>query len=262
MKLSCYVKSTKSEPVLILLHGFLGSSADWQELVNILQDDFRILTVDLPGHGDSPWSAEYDFDRFCQALKQTIEQQGINSFSLLGYSLGGRLAMAYACAHPDQVEQLILESANPGLVTLEQREQRHRSDLEWHQRFQQQPLTEVLAEWYRQPIFADLTQRQVQHLIRVRMKGDGRSLAEVIMAFSLANQPDYRAELFRLRNTTPIHYIHGAKDHKFAALAQQLLAEQLVDSAHSVLGAGHNVHWQQPATLARLLRAFIAPSKS
>ena len=257
MILSCYEKGPKNAPVLVLLHGFLGSNTDWKELIKLLENDFRLLSIDLPGHGSSPWRANHGFKGFSQALEQTLEQQAVYSFSLLGYSLGGRLAIVYASTYPHRVERLILESTNPGLVTLKEREQRHRSDLYWARCFCQQPLAEVLDKWYRQSVFSDLSKQQVKDLIHQRMRGNGHRLAKAMMAFSLSRQPDYRAELSRLRNTIPIHYLHGANDHKFAALAQQLLARQQVNSVHSVLGAGHNAHWQQPTMIAQLLRAFI-----
>lgn len=253
-------------PVLLMLHGFLGRAGDWQPLMARLQDDFYLIAIDLPGHGSSPWTVAdaRGADYFCHRLErtvQTIEQlpdMNPAPFTLLGYSLGGRLAMAYALAYPRRIERLILEGAHPGLTSGQEKADRYRSDLKWARRWQQEPVAQVLGDWYKQPVFADLDEDQVRSLIHERSNGCGMSLAEAMMSFSLAKQPDYRRALVGLRADSqfsfPVHYVYGANDFTFGQLGQRLLAERVIDSVHPVPGCGHNVHRQQPEAMARLLR--------
>jgi len=255
-----------SAPPLLLLHGFLGNVADWSALVSLLENDFYLIAVDLPGHGASSWQ-ELDNQggqSFGHRLEQTLQavahhnRVDLSRISMLGYSLGGRLAMACATAFAHRIERLFLEGAHPGLVGEQARRERYHSDWHWAKRFAGEPLARVLHDWYRQPVFADLSEQQVQLLIAQRANGSGQQLAEAMMAFSLSKQPDYRRALWQLKTEAqvPIHYIHGANDHKFAQLGQQLLSEQVISSVYSISQCGHNVHRQQPEAMAQLLRVL------
>ncbi len=260
----CY--GSVGAPPLLLLHGFLGNAGDWSAVVTLLKDDYYLIVVDLPGHGASRWDEQDNqgTHHFCHRLAQTIQtvarHKGVDlaRVSMLGYSLGGRLAMAYATAFPQRIARLFLEGAHPGLVGEQARQERYRSDLHWAKRFASEPLAQVLRDWYQQPVFADLHAQQVQSLIAQRVSGSGQLLAEAMMAFSLAKQPDYRDSLSRLKTEAhvPIHYVYGSNDHKFAQLGQQLLAEKVISSVHLINQCGHNVHRQQPEAMARLLRVL------
>ncbi len=266
MSLSYYCYGTVGAPALLLLHGFLGSADDWQPLVASLKDDYRLITIDLPGHGSSRWVEEdaQGADYFCHRLEQTVqiieqvEAVNLSRFSLLGYSLGGRLAMAYTIASSGRIAKLLLESAHPGLATEQERDQRYQSDLKWARRFKQEAVAEVLHDWYKQPVFSDLDDNQIRSLIHERSKGRGQLLAEALMSFSLSKQPDYRQALCQLRAgslpSTSVHYFYGENDHKFGQLGQHLLTEHVINSVYPVAGCGHNVHREQPEAMARLLR--------
>lgn len=253
-------------PPLLLLHGFLGSIADWSALVALLEGDFYLIAVDLPGHGASCWQEQDSrgSQYFCHRLDQTIQtvaqhnRVDLSRISMLGYSLGGRLASAYAIAFAQRIERLFLEGAHPGLVCEQARQERYHSDLKWANRFAKEPLAQVLRDWYQQPVFADLHEREIQLLIAQRANGDGQLLAEAMMAFTLSKQPDYRRDLLRLRAEAkvPIYFVHGANDHKFAQIGRQLLAESVINSVYPINRCGHNVHRQQPGSLAWLLRVL------
>ena len=264
MSLAYYCYGSTSTPALVLLHGFLGSAADWSALITLLKNDFFLIAVDLPGHGASQWQEQDDRggQYFCHRLEQTMRAVACDHkldpsfcFSVLGYSLGGRLAMVCASAFADRIERLFLEGAHPGLVCEQVRRERQHSDLHWARRFACEPLIQVLYDWYQQPVFADLNERQIEALIAQRSGANGPLLAKVMMAFSLSRQPDYRPDLVRLRveKQFSIHYVHGIRDHKFARLGQELLAESAVDTVDSISQCGHNVHRQQPEAMAQLL---------
>ena len=269
MTLSYYCSGDVNGPALVLLHGFLGSANDWCALQALLKDDYHLITVDLPGHGSSQWLEEdaQGAEYFCHRLERTVQTiervagMSLRRFSLLGYSLGGRLAMAYTIAFPERVEKLLLEGAHPGLVSEQERNQRYQSDLQWARRFRQEPVAEVLLDWYRQPVFSALDDSQILSLVDERSKGSGSLLADALMAFSLSRQPDYRRSLSRLSTGSPlsprVHYFYGENDHKFAQLGQSLLAGHVIDRAHPVPGCGHNVHREQPEAMARLLRELF-----
>ncbi|GAK85026.1 2-succinyl-6-hydroxy-2,4-cyclohexadiene-1-carboxylate synthase [Vibrio ponticus] len=234
-------------PVLVFLHGLLGSGDDWQACIQHL-NQFPILTIDLPGHGRSQ-SIECDgFDQVCQQINQTIKTlvAPTKPIILIGYSLGGRIAM-YGIAkhhfHELNLIKAIIEGGNFGLRELAEREARKINDHAWAKRLCREPIECVLADWYQQTVFSSLNHEQRQTLITKRSANLGSAVGRMLEATSLANQPWLLPEL----NTSgiDIHYICGEKDSKFSELAKQSGL-----SFSQIAGAGHNVHHEHPQAFA------------
>nr|WP_318384123.1 2-succinyl-6-hydroxy-2,4-cyclohexadiene-1-carboxylate synthase [uncultured Enterobacter sp.] len=240
-------------PWLVFLHGFSGDAREWQPIGEALGDYSR-LYLDLPGHGGSADIQVSDFDEMSQCLRDTLISYNILSFWLVGYSLGGRIAMYHACQQPDGLLGLIVEGAHPGLTHEPERQQRAHNDARWAARFRHDPLDAVFDDWYRQPVFASLNEAQRQALISLRCQNRGDTLAAMLGATSLARQPDLRAALRAL--TIPFYYLCGENDAKFRALGDDIAASCLLIAA-----AGHNAHRENPAAvrerLATLLRLQI-----
>ncbi len=96
---------------IVLLHGFTGSVGTWSTVAALLPTSLRIIAIDLIGHGktDAPQhSARYTMEEQINDLEEIFEQLGLNSFTLVGYSMGGRVALSYVCTFPDRVKTLIL----------------------------------------------------------------------------------------------------------------------------------------------------------
>ncbi|MCU5771314.1 2-succinyl-6-hydroxy-2,4-cyclohexadiene-1-carboxylate synthase [Erwiniaceae bacterium BAC15a-03b] len=240
-----------SKPVLVWLHGFLGSAADWQEIQHAFSD-WPLLSIDLPGHGGSGAQSVSGFDDLCQRLSATLLAHQVERYWLIGYSLGGRTAMYYACqAALPGLMGLIIEAAHPGITQAEERAVRQQSDRCWAARFAAQPLRQTLAQWYAQPLFAELSALQRQQLINARADSYAPALAAMLEATSLSQQPDLLPQLRQL--TLPFHYLCGEWDHKF-----QLLAQHKALPLSTIAAAGHNSHRANPAAfswqIARILR--------
>ena len=256
--LACQCFGSESLPPMVLLHGFLGSSDDWKDLVRELDNDFYLVVIDLPGHGKSPALPKQDFFRFAGALEQTVTGLGLEQFVLMGYSLGGRLAMAYAKEFSCRLKALLLEGSHPGLPEKSEKEMRLAADQRWADRFKNEAVASVLKDWYQQAVFADLTDIQRHKLIEVRSSQTGASLADVMMAFSLGRQPDFRCSL---RDTgCPVHYFYGERDSKFAGLGRSLKEQGCLTSLQCIAGSGHNIHREKPAELANSIRQLIRDS--
>lgn len=225
---------------VVLLHGLLGSKADWQQVSNILQNlgVSHPLAIDLPGHGSNRSSVCRDFHDIRQQLHTFFQTHFADRpFWLVGYSLGGRLALDYALHQPHtNLLGTIVEGANIGLSDEQERRLRWHNDCKWADRFSTEAIDAVLADWYRQPVFASLTEIQRQQLIIQRRHNDGIKIAEMLQATSLAKQRDFRGSDWR--NT---YFLIGEKDQKFRQLAEDNhLPYRLI--AH----AGHNTHWENP----------------
>lgn len=103
-----------SLPTLVLLHGFTSHAHCWDFLADSLCDKYRVLALDLPGHGDSDWSRSgYSVSVFRKALASFCDQMQLRSFRLLGMSLGGMIGMDFASRYHDRVSKLIIVDAGP-----------------------------------------------------------------------------------------------------------------------------------------------------
>jgi len=203
---------------LVFLHGFLGCSADWKEVVSYLPS-WPCFGVDLPGHGTSPFFPVFDF--ISPAPK----------FHLIGYSMGGRLALRYALDHPERIEQLFIASAHPGLATSEERKKRLENDARVAKELLELPIDEFLKRWYDQPLFKrykpDLSMRRKQNIL---------ALASTLIHYSLGNQP-----ILRVKNAV---YIVGEKDERYRALHPEGIL---------VMESGHVVHLENPKDFAQII---------
>ncbi|MGE0969739.1 2-succinyl-6-hydroxy-2,4-cyclohexadiene-1-carboxylate synthase [Klebsiella sp. WOUb02] len=239
-----------SEPWLIFLHGFSGDSREWQPVGEAFSARSR-LYIDLPGHGGSRDIQVTDFADVCRLLQETLDSYSILNYWLIGYSLGGRIAMVFASQPRDGLCGLVVEGGHPGLRDDSERLLRRRSDAAWADRFRREPLPRVFADWYQQPVFASLDAQQRAALIALRSRNHGENLAAMLEATSLAVQPDLRPALRACR--FPFHYLCGARDDKFRALAGDLAA-----TIHVIHHAGHNAHRENPAAVAACLAQFLA----
>ncbi|WP_429966879.1 alpha/beta fold hydrolase, partial [Escherichia coli] len=140
-------------PWLVFLHGFSGDCHEWQEVGEVFADYSR-LYVDLPGHGGSAAISVDGFDDVTGLLCKTLVSYNILDFWLVGYSLGGRVAMMAACQGLAGLCGVVVEGGHPGLQNAEQRTQRQRSDRQWAQRFRTEPLTAGFAGWVQPPFFS------------------------------------------------------------------------------------------------------------
>jgi len=236
-------------PWLVFLHGFSGDSREWQE-VGAQLPDYPQLHLDLPGHGDSVNTVVTGFGEVNQLLTKTLVSYNILTFWLVGYSLGGRIAMYHACQQPEGLAGLVVEGGHPGLHDEPTRKTRAESDAQWAERFQYEPLEKVFIDWYQQPVFASLNHSERDALVALRSQNNGSALGAMLQATSLAEQPDLRAAL--RAHDFPFHYVYGERDDKFAAIAAELNAQR-----HVIPNAGHNAHRENPAAVAACLAQIL-----
>lgn len=254
MMLSVAQRAGKPDyPWLVFLHGFSGDGHEWHETGERLPD-YPALYVDLPGHGGSADVVVSGFADVSNLLTKTLLSYNILDYWLVGYSLGGRIAMYHATRGPAGLRGLVVEGGHPGLQSAPEREARRQSDARWASRFRNEPLEVVFNDWYQQPVFASLNDVQRHDLIALRSQNQGQSLAAMLQATSLGEQDDLRAALGE--RDYPFYYVYGEKDARFGAIAAELNAQR-----HVIPHAGHNAHRENPdafaACLAQILRLRI-----
>ncbi|QGS51207.1 2-succinyl-6-hydroxy-2,4-cyclohexadiene-1-carboxylate synthase [Shewanella putrefaciens] len=251
-----------SLPVLVLLHGFLGTKADWLPLMPVLSQHFHCICVDLPGHGDNQDElAPTELEGFSQCVENVIAHLDglhIGQFHLYGYSLGGRIALHLANTYPQRLLSLTLESCHPGLDDLEEKTTRASNDALWADRLMRLSSKEFLALWYQQAVFADMGTTKRQSLIDLRTKAldqhPKQKLQQIYLATSLAKQ----ASLWNVPSqlTCECHFFAGTEDSKFSAIAEKW-QQQAPILLHSIHGAGHNIHQMAPAALISKIVALL-----
>ncbi len=237
-------------PWLVFLHGFSGDRDEWRTVGEAFPAWPR-LYLDLPGHGGSADIAVDGFTGVSELLQATLNSYNILDYWLVGYSLGGRVAMNFACQPRAGLRGLIVEGGHPGLQDEASRQARLINDSAWAERFRREPLAQVFADWYQQPVFASLDAAQRASLVALRRRNNGATLAAMLEATFLARQADLRPSL--QARDFPFHYLCGERDAKFRAIAQALAAD-----IHIIHHAGHNAHRDNPAAVIACLAQFLA----
>ena len=246
-------------PAILFLHGFMGSGADWTGAISALDERFYCVAPDLPGHGASlGLSPEcYAIEGTTRALLDLLDDLDIERAALVGYSMGGRLALYLALRHPERCSRLYLESASPGIESEAEREERRRSDEEKAARLESGDLESFLDDWYRQPLFAALARREglLQATIGARLRNDPTELARSLRGMGTGQQPSLWDELGALR--VPALAVAGELDERYVAVARRMASLNPHVQAAVVTGAGHSVRLEAPEAYLTLLERSL-----
>lgn len=103
----------EGKPPLVLLHGMLGSSRNWQTAGKELSERYHVLAVDLRNHGSSPHAPTMNYDEMMEDVVRWLGAQGLQRVTLMGHSMGGKVAMLLACRRPELVERLFVVDIAP-----------------------------------------------------------------------------------------------------------------------------------------------------
>ncbi len=252
--------SPNSSCVVVCLHGFMGTGEDWVPLMQRLSEHTRCIAVDLPGHGKTRGDLEKNpWKNVMQEMIRLFNALTIPPPVVLGYSMGGRLAIAIAEAMKYQVRGLIVESALPGIDDELERLERYHQDLERALDLTIQDFDQFLQRWYDQPLFASLRQHpEFQQLMEQRFRdNDPLQLAIALKVLSVAHQPSYWQWLGA--TTLPVLFLAGEKDAKYAAIAQRVAALHNASVRVEIVpGAGHTIHFEAPERFAQLVEQFLS----
>ena len=114
-------------PVLVLLHGFLCSSLIWEKIIPLFKKEYKLILIDLPGHGRSPDLYANTIEMMARLVFKTLTDLGIKKFSVLGHSMGGYVAMEMAHQSINSIERLILLNSTPFADSDEKKMNRNRA---------------------------------------------------------------------------------------------------------------------------------------
>jgi 2-succinyl-6-hydroxy-2,4-cyclohexadiene-1-carboxylate synthase len=242
-----------------LLHGFTQSGRSWREVISMMPAGRRWVVPDLRGHGATRVrpGAPYTMEACTEDLVRLWDSLGIARSHLVGYSMGGRLALNVAATRPERILSLLTIGAHAGLDE-EAREGRRRGDEALAQRIETDGLEAFVNYWSSLPMFESLERRGPSFVAQVRaarMENHVAGLAESLRGMGAGAMRPVWNELGRVK--VPCTFVTGQLDHGYAASARRL-AESVPDGRVVIVQrAGHTVHQERPEAFSRLLLAHL-----
>jgi len=233
--------------VLWCLHGFLGRGVDWGVLRAAWPDDLPSLrTPDLFATVPPDATLEAFGERFARNVAADDPAP-----ILLGYSLGGRLALHALLARPTLWRAAVIVSAHLGLTDPGAREERRAMDAAWAERFRLDDWDALLEAWNTREVFGG----RAQALARPEAAFDREALALALTAWSVGTQTDLRPRLGQL--SIPILWIAGANDDRYVAQGEQAAAHGVDVRLAVAPGTTHRVPWEAPEWFAKTVVEFV-----
>jgi 2-succinyl-6-hydroxy-2,4-cyclohexadiene-1-carboxylate synthase len=257
--------------MIIALHGFLGLPSDWLPFDGMLKDKSgKAHTIrkwnlygDLPKAPPPPeefplrtWAKT-----FCERIERGWETFGGDDRTkpiLLGYSMGGRLALHALLENPNLFSAAIIAGGHPGLTSEDFKLQRRLNDAKWAERFRSESWTSLLKAWGEQDVFSSAKKPDAIVLERQEVDFNRVELSRAMQLWSLSNQEDLRPYLASV--TIPTLWVSGEQDRRYRELYRELRMELIDSPAHQfaeIPQAGHRVPWDNPSGFVDAIHGFL-----
>lgn len=235
------------------LHGAVGSAADW----HLFRDSWEragheFRAVDLWRFLDCCPRSLADT---ALALNAEVSAQSGKNL-LVGYSMGGRIALHALLAPNSPWDRAVIIAAHPGLDDEEEKNARQKLDAEWSSRCRDDPWSEFLTQWQAQPILQMSPDNQAQWLDRAPLHLRRKEIARSFLTWSLGHQENLWPRLGEIG--IPVLWMTGESDSKFGFLAGMACAKMPRARALSIASAGHRLPWEQTARFSHEVLAFFA----
>ena len=226
--------------MIYALHGAVGSSKDW----NLFQEKLPDLNV------VNLWRflacCPKPLPELAEAINNEIQEP---PHTLLGYSMGGRIALHCLLQNPTHWKKAVIVSAHPGLTSKAQRAERRSHDAEWAAKCLRLPFEEFLEVWNQQGILPESLLPE-----RLHLKMWKKQIARSFIDWSTGAQEDLLPALSSL--STEVLWITGERDQKFFQLAKNT-CQQMPNATHlTIPNCGHRVPWEQPEEFSRIVSEF------
>lgn len=251
----------EGEPI-VFLHGFTGSIATWSRATEPLHKSYQCIFIDIIGHGetDSPDDfSRYHIETVAKDIIHILDALAIQKTHLVGYSMGGRLALAISILYSTRVTSLVLESSSPGLRTEEERAARRKSDEQLATRIEQEGIQGFIDFWEKIPLFSTqhaLTKESQQEIRKQRLKNNPVGLANSLKGMGTGSQPSYWDRLNELN--LPTLLLCGELDQKFCRIAEEMSLSIQNAKVEKIVEVGHAIHVEQPHFFGKIINEFVS----
>lgn len=246
---STYVRQGKGFP-LVLLHGYLGGAALWDQQIETFSKNFDVIVPELSGYGGNSDQPPLDTiaGYACQVL-DVLDDLGIDKFHLVGHSMGGMIAQQIAATAPDRIDRLVCYGTGPRGVMPDRFETIDTSRARTRDDGATATARRIAAMWFDDGEKADGYGTCVALSKNV-------SLATALSGLSAMETWDGRTVLENITNPTLV--IWGDRDRSYGWSQPEALWRGIKDSSLAVLpGCGHNAHMEQPEIFNAIVRKFL-----
>ncbi|MFE7065049.1 2-succinyl-6-hydroxy-2,4-cyclohexadiene-1-carboxylate synthase [Sutcliffiella sp. NPDC057660] len=249
---------------LLWLHGFTGKGNNFKEALTFFEnhDEYTFILLDFLGHGNSSIPADsgrYSMENTVEDIRAILDEMQITKIFLVGYSMGGRVALAFSATYPSYVEKLVLESASPGLRKEEERLDRTKADKRLAERILHDGLEAFVEHWTNIPLFQTqklLSEDRQLQIKEQRLQNSPIGLANSLSGLGTGSQPSYWERLEDCK--IMVLLLAGEDDKKFVLIAEKM--ERLMKNAQyvKISGAGHAIHVEQPRKFGKIVSEFLS----
>jgi 2-succinyl-6-hydroxy-2,4-cyclohexadiene-1-carboxylate synthase len=243
-----------------LLHGFTQSGRSWREVIGKMLPGWKWIVPDLRGHGDTQVSkgGTCSMDACTQDLLKLWDALDVEKSHLVGYSMGGRLALHVAARRPARVLSVLTIGAHAGLEE-DARQGRIRGDDALASRIEKDGIEAFVNYWGSLPMFAGLERRGPNYVAEVRaerLRNHVAGLACSLRGMGAGTMQPLWDDLARV--DFPCTFVAGQLDHGYVASARRLATTVPNGRFEIVPRAGHAVHQERPDAFARVLSFHLA----
>ncbi len=262
VRLRAVVDGPEAARPVLFLHGFTGSAESMQGTAQAVTPDWRAVRLELVGHGesDAPEAvAPYAMDACVEQVAAAVDGLGLGRPHLVGYSMGGRTALATAVARPDLFASVTLIGATAGIADAMDRAARIAADEALADRIERDGLEAFVDHWMALPIFASQSRLGAAFLTRARaerLRQRPRGLAHSLRGMGAGVQTPIFDRLHAC--TPPTMLVAGGEDAKFRAIADALAASLPAAEIAILEGVGHAAHLEDAEVFGERLRAFLS----
>ena len=251
------------KPAILFLHGFMGNINEFDEAIKLLYDEFYYLKIDLPGHGKTQLLGAdeyYTMANTAYALINLLDELKIAKCFLVGYSMGGRLALYLTLHFPERFHKVVLESASPGLPTEAERLERIKIDTQIGRKLtrsiKKSDFATFLSNWYNQPIFGYIKNHpEYDRMIESRLQNNPHELDKSLRFMGTGCQPSLWEKL--QENKIPLILLVGEYDKKFISINTEMDQRCELAQLKIISNAGHNIHFENTLAFVENLKYFF-----
>ncbi|MTT30518.1 2-succinyl-6-hydroxy-2,4-cyclohexadiene-1-carboxylate synthase [Terrilactibacillus sp. BCM23-1] len=250
------IHGDKSHPPLLLLHGFTGTMETWQPFIDQWSKRFYTIQIDIVGHGEtiSPDDVSYyAMDHEAASIIRLLDKLEVSTTHIVGYSMGGRLALYLKYAYPHRVDHVLLESSSPGLDSESEREKRRKSDHQLAVRLQKESIESFVDFWENIPLFH--TQKRLSNRAQLKIRKErcsqqGGRLSLSLMGMGTGQQVNLWPYLPKIHH---LFLVTGTLDSKFMNINRKMYEMLPNTKWFSMKNVGHAVHIEVPSLFSRLV---------
>ena len=259
-------KGDLSHPAILFLHGFMGDRTEFELTIADVSKQFYCVAINLPAHGETDITEQitdqddyYTIQSTANLVIKFLDFLRVERCFLVGYSMGGRLALYLTICFPQYFYKVVLESASAGLRTASEKSDRLTKDQKLAtelEHLKHHDFRLFLENWYQQPIFASLRSHpNFPQMLEKRLNNSPAQLAKSLRNLSIGMQPSLWEKLSK--SEVPLLLLVGELDLKFVQINQQMQQLCKLSQLEIVPNCGHNIHFENPNLFVEKIQVFF-----